>query len=137
MKTRRLTILLVAGVLAAAGLTAFTIPASAQSETVSVRLPSGQVVQITVDVPPGGSLQDIKLPGTIVNDRTKTAQAETPGARGSADRDSDHPRAPARRPGAAVRGRRLPAGTYDQRRARSPGAREGPQDHCRQASSEG
>ena len=78
MKTRRLTILLVAGVLAAAGLTTFTIPASAQSETVSVRLPSGQVVQITVDVPPGGSLQDIKLPGTIVNDRTKTAQAETP-----------------------------------------------------------
>ena len=39
MKTRRLTILLVAGVLAAAGLTTFTIPASAQSETVSVRLP--------------------------------------------------------------------------------------------------
>jgi len=78
MKTRRLTILLVAGVLALAGLTAFSTAASAQSETVSVRLPSGEVVQVTVDVPPGGSLEDMKLPGTLVKDRTKTAQAEVP-----------------------------------------------------------
>jgi hypothetical protein len=77
MKTRRLTILLVAGVFALAGLTAFTIPANAQSETVTVRLPSGQIVQVTVDVPPGGSLEDIKLPGTLVK-KTKTAQAENP-----------------------------------------------------------
>jgi hypothetical protein len=78
MKTRRFTILLVAGVLALAGLTAFSTAASAQSETVSVRLPSGEVVQVTVDVPPGGSLEDMKLPGTLVKDRTKTAQAEVP-----------------------------------------------------------
>ena len=45
MKTRLLTILLAAGVVAAAGLTAFTLPASAQSETVTVRLPIGQIVQ--------------------------------------------------------------------------------------------
>ena len=78
MKTRRLTILLVAGVLALAGLTAFSTAASAQSETVSVRLPSGEVVQVTVDVPPGGSLEDMKLPGTLVTKKTKTAQAEIP-----------------------------------------------------------
>jgi hypothetical protein len=77
MKTRRLTILLVAGVLSAAGFTAFSIPANAQSETVTVRLPSGQVVRVTVDIPPGGSLEDVKLPGTIVN-QPKTAQAQTP-----------------------------------------------------------
>jgi hypothetical protein len=77
MKTRRLTILLFAGVLALAGLTAFSTAASAQSETVSVRLPTGEVVQVTVDIPPGGSLEDIKLPGTLVN-KTKTAQAEVP-----------------------------------------------------------
>ena len=66
MKTRRLTILLLAGVLAAAVLTAFSTAASAQSETVAVQLPSGEIVNVTVDVPPGGSLDDIKLPGTIV-----------------------------------------------------------------------
>jgi hypothetical protein len=77
MKTRRLTVLLVAGVLAAASLTAFSTAANAQSETVTVRLPSGEVVKVTVDVPPGGSLEDIKLPGTIVK-RSGTAQAEQP-----------------------------------------------------------
>jgi hypothetical protein len=75
MKTRLLTILLAAGTFVMAGLTAFTIPAVAQSETVSVQLPSGEIVQVTVDVPPGGSLADIKLPGKVVN-HTKTAQAD-------------------------------------------------------------
>jgi hypothetical protein len=75
MKTRLFTILLSAGALVMAGLTAFTIPAEAQSQTVTVRLPSGEIVTVTVDVPPGGSLADIKLPGTIVNSGTHTAQA--------------------------------------------------------------
>src|SRR5215212_11292583 len=75
MKTRLLTILLSAGTLAMAGLTAFTLPAEAQSQTVTVRLPSGEVVTVTVDVPPGGSLSDIKLPGTIVDEGSHTAQA--------------------------------------------------------------
>src|SRR4051812_4595070 len=75
MKTRLLTILLSAGTLVMASLTAFTIPAEAQSQTVTVRLPSGEVVTVTVDVPPGGSLSDIKLPGTIVNEGTHSAQA--------------------------------------------------------------
>jgi hypothetical protein len=77
MKTRLLTILLSAGTLVMASLTAFTIPAEAKSQTVTVRLPSGQIVTVTVDVPPGQSLADIKLPGTIVDQGTKTAQAQT------------------------------------------------------------
>ena len=75
MKTRLLTILLSAGTLVMASLTAFTIPAEAKSQTVTVRLPNGQIVTVTVDVPAGQSLADIKLPGTIVDQGTTTAQA--------------------------------------------------------------
>jgi hypothetical protein len=41
MKTRLLTILLAASALAAAIFTAFSIPATAQTQTVPVRLPTG------------------------------------------------------------------------------------------------
>ena len=44
MKTRLLTLLLAAGALLAAVFTAFSIPAEAQTQTVHVRLPSGEVV---------------------------------------------------------------------------------------------
>ena len=63
---RLLTLLLAAGALVAAAFTAFTIPASAQTQTVYVRLPSGEVVPVQVDVPPGAGLGDIQLPGTPV-----------------------------------------------------------------------
>ncbi|HEY1274989.1 MAG TPA: lytic murein transglycosylase [Thermoleophilaceae bacterium] len=66
MKTRLLQILLAAGTVAVALLTAFTIPAAAQQQTVYVRLPTGQVVPVQVDAPPGSSLDDIQLPGTPV-----------------------------------------------------------------------
>ena len=66
MKTRLLTILLATGCLVAAVFTGFTFPAAAQTQTVPVRLPSGEIVQVTVDVPPGGTLDDIQLPGTPV-----------------------------------------------------------------------
>jgi transglycosylase-like protein with SLT domain/peptidase M23-like protein len=66
MRTRLLSILLAAGALAAAVLTAFTLPASAQQQTVYIKLPTGQVVPVTVDVPPGTPLDDIQLPGTPV-----------------------------------------------------------------------
>ena len=134
---RLLTILLAAGVVAAAGLTAFTIPASAQSETVTVRLPNGQIVHVTVDVPPGGSIKDVKLPGTLV-DATETAQAETPAPpqpQGTTTEQTTPAPPPAA--GTAERRRRLAPGSDQQRRARQPGAREGSQDHCQQASSEG
>ncbi|HMJ94443.1 MAG TPA: lytic murein transglycosylase, partial [Thermoleophilaceae bacterium] len=66
MKTRVITLLLAAGVLAVAALTALSLPAAAQTQTVYVRLADGSVVPVTVDVPPGSSLDDIQLPGTPV-----------------------------------------------------------------------
>jgi len=49
-----------------AALTALSIPAAAQTQTVYVRLASGEIVPVTVDLPPGASLDDIQLPGTPV-----------------------------------------------------------------------
>src|SRR3954447_4582342 len=66
MKKRVFTLLLTAGVLAAAALTALTFPAFAQTQTVYVRLATGEVVPGTVDVPPGATLDDIQLPGPVV-----------------------------------------------------------------------
>jgi hypothetical protein len=66
MKTRVITLLLAAGLLAVVALTALTFPAAAQTQTVYVQLPSGEVVPVTVDVPPGATLDDIQLPGTPV-----------------------------------------------------------------------
>ena len=41
---------------------ALTLPASAEQQQVTVRLPNGEVVSVTVDVPPGASLEDIEIP---------------------------------------------------------------------------
>jgi Transglycosylase SLT domain len=73
MKTRLLTFLVAVGVVLVAALTALTMPAFADPEKVWVRLPSGEIVQITVDVPPGSTIQDVQLPGEIVPP-PKTAQ---------------------------------------------------------------
>jgi Transglycosylase SLT domain/Peptidase family M23 len=66
MKRRLLTLLLAAGALLVSAVTALTIPAAAQTQTVYVQLASGEIVPVQVDVPPGGSLGDIQLPGTPV-----------------------------------------------------------------------
>ncbi len=66
MKTRVITLLLAAGLIAVAALTALSIPAAAQTQTVYVQLADGSVVPVQVDVPPGSSLDDIQLPGTPV-----------------------------------------------------------------------
>src|SRR3954449_8736977 len=66
MKKRVFTLLLAAGLLAVAALTALTYPALAQTQTVYVQLASGEVVPVTVDVPPGATLDDIQLPGPVV-----------------------------------------------------------------------
>jgi Transglycosylase SLT domain/Peptidase family M23 len=66
MRKRVFKLLLVAGLLAVAGLTALTYPAVAQTQTVYVRLANGEVVPVTVDVPPGATLDDIQLPGPVV-----------------------------------------------------------------------
>src|SRR5829696_4466032 len=85
MKTRVITLLLAAGVLAVAALTALSMPAAAQTQTVYVRLADGSVVPVTVDVPPGSSLDDIQLPGTPVpapapEPTTPTAPVNPPSA---------------------------------------------------------
>src|SRR4051812_27934371 len=66
MKKRLLYILLTAGVTIAAGLAAFTLPAAAEKRTVYVKLVTGEVVPVTVDVPAGTDLGQIKLPGPVV-----------------------------------------------------------------------
>ena len=66
MKRRLLTLLLAAGALIAAAITALTIPAAAQTQTVYVQLATGEVVPIQVDVPDGSDLGDIQLPGAPV-----------------------------------------------------------------------
>src|SRR3954470_22374729 len=76
MKSRLLYILLSVGVLAVAMLTAFTIPASAEKRTIYVRLVTGQVVPVTVDVPTGTPLDDIQLPGTPVPPGTPSKPKE-------------------------------------------------------------
>jgi hypothetical protein len=85
MKKRLVTTLALAALLLAAALAAFTLPASAQKRTVYVKLPSGQVVPVTVDVPPGTSIQDIGLPGVPVapgtpSDPPKEQAPSSPGA---------------------------------------------------------
>src|SRR5215210_5603127 len=72
MKKRVVKLLLAAGLLVAGAFTALTFPASAQTQTVYVQLPSGEVVPVQVDVPPGTSLDDVQLPGTQVPAPTET-----------------------------------------------------------------
>jgi Transglycosylase SLT domain len=83
MKRRLLGILTIVGLMAAAGLTATTLPAGAQTQTVWVQLATGQVVPVTVTVPPGSSLGDIQLPGTPVPAPTGTTPAPPPPSGGS------------------------------------------------------
>jgi Transglycosylase SLT domain/Peptidase family M23 len=80
MKTRLLIVLLAAGALVASTLTALTIPAAAQTQTVWVRLANGDVIPVQVDVPPGASLNDIQLPGTPVPAPTTPEPQTTPTA---------------------------------------------------------
>ncbi len=66
MRKRAIQLSLCAAVVAVAALTAFTLPASAEKRTVYVKLVTGQVVPITVDVPDGTPVDQIQLPGTPV-----------------------------------------------------------------------
>ena len=66
MRTRAVQLLLCAALVAVAALTAFTLPASAEKRTIYVKLVTGQVVPITVDVPAGTPLDQIELPGIPV-----------------------------------------------------------------------
>jgi hypothetical protein len=65
MKKRLWHTLLCAGVALAAGLTAFTMPASADRQVVTVKLASGEIITVTVDVAPGTPASQIPLPADL------------------------------------------------------------------------
>jgi len=65
MKKRLWHTLLCAGVALAAGLTAFTMPASADRQVVTVKLVSGEIITVTVDVAPGTPASQIPLPADL------------------------------------------------------------------------
>jgi len=111
MKRRLLYLLLCAGLAAVAALTALTMPAAAEPQTVTVRLVTGEVVTITVDVPPGTPLEDIQLPGEIVPPGTPSEPPAEP---------APPPTRPAPAPGP---GAEQPTGG-DKDRATKPGGKE-------------
>jgi hypothetical protein len=74
MKKRLWHTLLCAGVALLAALTSFTVAASAQSRVLTVKLLTGEVVTVTVDVPPGTPVSEIQLPAELGPVEWVTAQ---------------------------------------------------------------
>ena len=115
MRKRLLHILLCAGLLAAAALTAFTLPASAELRTVLVKLPSGEVVHDhggrAAGHPQRGDRQLRKLPGVIVPPGTPVtpaghhARSPTP----APTRRPSRPPSPAREPSSRGGGEKKPS----------------------------
>jgi transglycosylase-like protein with SLT domain len=65
MKKRLWHTLLCAGVALVAALTSFTVAASAESRVLTVKLLTGEIVTVTVDVPPGTPVSEIQLPAEL------------------------------------------------------------------------
>jgi hypothetical protein len=76
MTKRLLYILLAVASATVAALTAFTVPAAAEKRTVYVKLATGKVVPVTVDVPPGTPVDKIPLPGTPTTPTQPTTPAK-------------------------------------------------------------
>ena len=91
---------------------------------------------MTVDVPPGGSLEDIKLPGTLVKSKTKTAQAEVPAPAPEQTQEQTTP-APAPEPSPPSAGGGSPQGRTNSGERVHQEREKASQDHRRQASSQG
>ena len=96
MKIRLLYTLLVAALVATAAVAVGGLPASAEMRTIMVRLDSGQLVPVQVDVPPGTPLEDIEIPDVpdILPDEEDpdpstptTPTGPTGGAPNSSDKD--------------------------------------------------
>src|SRR4051812_6541764 len=77
MKKRLFYILLAAGLASIAILTTLTQGASAELRTITVQLATGQVITVTVDVPPDTPLSQIQLPGTPVAPGTPSTPTTT------------------------------------------------------------
>ncbi len=65
MKKRLWHSLVCAGVVCVAALTGFTVAASAEPRVLTVKLVSGEIVTVTVDVPPGTPVSEIQLPADL------------------------------------------------------------------------
>jgi hypothetical protein len=65
MKKRLTHTLLCAGVALVAVLTSFTVSASAEPRVLTVKLLTGEIVTVTVDVPPGTPVSEIQLPAEL------------------------------------------------------------------------
>src|SRR5918998_875740 len=78
MKRRVVQILPCAGLAGAATLTSFTVPASAEKRTITVKLLNGRIVTLTIDVPPGTPLSQIRVPGVVENTPAPGAPAPQP-----------------------------------------------------------
>ncbi|MGI9093975.1 MAG: lytic murein transglycosylase [Thermoleophilaceae bacterium] len=102
MKKRGLYLLLCAGLAAVAALTALTMPATAEPRTITVRLITGEVVTITVDVPTGAELGEL-LPGEVVPPGTPSEPPPAPEPQPTAPAPAPSP-APA--PGSGTEQRR-------------------------------
>ena len=76
MTKRLLYILLAVALAMVAALTAFTVPAAAEKRTIYVKLATGKVVPVTVDVPPGTPVDKIPLPGTPTTPTQPTTPAK-------------------------------------------------------------
>ena len=112
MKIRLLYTLLVAALVATAALALTGLPASAETRTIMVRLDTGQLVPVQVDVPPGTPLEDIEIPDVPDIPVPDETPAPTPGT----------PTAPTRRSA-----RRTARTRTSRSQSRSQGPREGPQ----------
>src|SRR5688500_12401539 len=62
MKIRFLYTLLVAALVASSALALTGLPATAETQTIMVRLDSGELVPVQVQVDPGQDLEDIEIP---------------------------------------------------------------------------
>ncbi|MBA2631292.1 MAG: hypothetical protein H0U84_09785, partial [Thermoleophilaceae bacterium] len=78
-------------VLTLSTLTGLTIPAEAQPQIVQVQLPGGRVISITVDVPPGETIENVELPGTLVAPPGPPQPATAPAAAAPVARKAAEP----------------------------------------------
>src|SRR5438270_10507208 len=70
MTTRRLLFALLAAALAAGAFVFASLPASAQLRTFEVRLATGSIIRVTVDVPASMPASQVPLPGQLIQEIT-------------------------------------------------------------------
>ncbi|HEX8743726.1 MAG TPA: lytic murein transglycosylase [Thermoleophilaceae bacterium] len=98
MRRKLLFATLLAGVLAGA-LAIFSMSASAQLRTFLVKLPTGNVIRVTVDAPAGVPMDQVPgLPGTPIQELTPPGGGDDggsqPGGNGGGDQGGEKPKAP-------------------------------------------